>query len=48
VAEAKRALGYPYTLSAEVIPGKKLGRTLGFPTANLKVIWQFIPMEVGI
>ena len=38
VAEAKRALGYPYTLSAEVIPGKKIGRTIGFPTANLKVI----------
>lgn len=37
VAQAKRALGYPYPLTALVIPGKKLGRTLGFPTANLAI-----------
>ena len=37
VAQAKQALGYPYPLSARVIPGKKLGRTLGFPTANLAI-----------
>lgn len=32
-----QALGLPYTLSGEVVHGDKLGRTLGFPTANLKV-----------
>ena len=28
-------LGYRYTVEAEVIGGEKLGRTLGFPTANM-------------
>ena len=32
-----QALGFPYPLSGEVVHGDKLGRTLGFPTANLKV-----------
>ena len=36
-AEAARMLGEAYPISGEVIPGKHLGRTLGFPTANLKV-----------
>ena len=31
------ALGCKYPLSGEVVHGDKLGRTLGFPTANLKV-----------
>lgn len=35
VAEAAGLLGYRYTVEAEVIGGKKLGRTLGFPTANM-------------
>ncbi len=30
-------LHYPYQLSGEVIKGDQLGRTIGFPTANLKV-----------
>ncbi len=33
--DATRLLGYPYTLRGEVRGGKKVGRTLGFPTANL-------------
>lgn len=32
---ARNMLGRPYSLSGIVIEGKKLGRTLGFPTANL-------------
>ncbi|NNG22701.1 bifunctional riboflavin kinase/FAD synthetase [Telluria aromaticivorans] len=30
-------LGHPYTMSGHVIHGQKLGRTLGFPTLNLRV-----------
>ena len=30
-------LGYPYFLSFTVVEGKQLGRTIGFPTANLKI-----------
>ncbi len=35
VSEAAGLLGYRYTVQSEVIHGKKLGRTLGFPTANM-------------
>ncbi len=35
VAQAAGLLGYRYTVEAEVTDGKKLGRTLGFPTANM-------------
>ncbi len=32
---ARRMLGRPYSVSGTVVEGKKLGRTLGFPTANI-------------
>lgn len=32
---ANRLLGYPYFFSGVVVHGDKLGRTLGYPTANL-------------
>lgn len=35
--EAARLLGSNYTLRGKVINGKRLGRTLGFPTANLEL-----------
>jgi riboflavin kinase/FMN adenylyltransferase len=35
VAEAAGLLGYRYTVEAEVVRGKQLGRELGFPTANM-------------
>lgn len=34
---AKRLLGHAYTMSGHVIHGKKLGRSIGFPTMNLRV-----------
>lgn len=42
---AKEYLGYDYFLTGEVIPGKQLGRTIGFPTANLKITadYKLIP-----
>lgn len=36
-AEAKNLLGRHYFMSGHVIHGQKLGRTLGFPTLNLRV-----------
>ncbi|HEX8658721.1 MAG TPA: riboflavin kinase, partial [Hymenobacter sp.] len=35
IATANRYLGYPYPLSGVVVPGQQLGRTIGYPTANL-------------
>ncbi|SER96687.1 bifunctional riboflavin kinase/FAD synthetase [Rhizobium sp. NFR03] len=37
VARAAGLLGYRYTVEAEVIGGKRLGRTLGYPTANMRL-----------
>jgi len=34
-AEAENLLGFPFFVSGEVAHGRKLGRTLGFPTLNL-------------
>ena len=34
--EANRLLGYHYFLNGKIIPGRKLGRELGFPTANIQ------------
>lgn len=38
VTEAARLLGRPYSLTASVTGGFQVGRTLGFPTANLQPI----------
>ncbi|MCA1489497.1 bifunctional riboflavin kinase/FAD synthetase [Sinorhizobium alkalisoli] len=37
VAQAAGLLGYRYMVEAEVIGGKKLGRALGYPTANMRL-----------
>jgi riboflavin kinase/FMN adenylyltransferase len=36
-AGTRALLGHPYSMSGHVIHGAKLGRTLGFPTLNLRV-----------
>jgi riboflavin kinase/FMN adenylyltransferase len=38
VEVAAQLLGYPYMLTGRVVKGQQLGRTLGFPTANLQVV----------
>ncbi len=37
IKTANSFLGYPYHLTGTVIRGSKLGREIGFPTANLKI-----------
>jgi riboflavin kinase/FMN adenylyltransferase len=37
IKTANELLASPYQLIGEVIEGKQLGRTLGFPTANIKI-----------
>lgn len=36
VSLAATMLGYPYAMSGEVVTGNKIGRNIGYPTANLK------------
>jgi riboflavin kinase / FMN adenylyltransferase len=36
VEEANKLLGYPFFFEGEVVHGDKIGRTIGYPTANLK------------
>lgn len=36
VKDANHFLGYSYYLDGKVVNGYKVGRTLGFPTANLR------------
>ena len=44
VERAQTYLGRPYRLTGTVVEGKRLGRTLGFPTANLQVEqYKFLP-----
>lgn len=37
INSANEMLGYYYSVSGEVVHGKKLGRTIGYPTANISV-----------
>ena len=37
VAEANNLLGYHYALEGKVVDGYKVGRKIGFPTANIRV-----------
>jgi riboflavin kinase/FMN adenylyltransferase len=41
---AKRRLGRPYTMRGRVVPGQRLGRDLGFPTANLRIERRRAPL----
>jgi riboflavin kinase / FMN adenylyltransferase len=42
---AKRRLGRPYTMRGRVVSGQRLGRDLGFPTANLRVERRRAPLK---
>ena len=41
---AARLLGRPYRMLGRVVPGRRLGRTLGFPTANLRLMRRKSPV----
>jgi len=43
--DAARMLGRPYSVSGKVMPGEQLGRTLGFPTANLATADSQLPPD---
>ncbi len=37
IVGANRLLGRPYSVTGEVVSGKRIGHTIGFPTANLQI-----------
>jgi len=41
IETATPLLGKPYSLTGRVVPGDKLGRILGFPTANIEIDTKF-------
>lgn len=46
--EAGKFLGHPHILSGEVVSGRKLGRTLGIPTANLALPEETAMLPFGV
>jgi len=44
LALAGRLLGRPYSMRGRVVRGQQLGRTLGFPTANIRLRRRRIPL----
>lgn len=47
IEKANGLLSYPYFITGKVIKGKQIGRSLGFPTANIEPnsIFKLIPMN---
>lgn len=45
---AVKFLGHPHILSGEVVPGRKLGRTIGIPTANILLPQQLVQPKLGV
>lgn len=48
VAEAAELLGRPHEIAAPVVAGDALGRTIGFPTANLSVARDTLQPKDGV
>ena len=48
VSEAIKMLSRPYGIRGKVKHGKKLGRTIGFPTANLEFDDEIIIPKIGV
>ncbi|KEA53241.1 MULTISPECIES: bifunctional riboflavin kinase/FAD synthetase [Mangrovibacter] len=45
LARAENLLGHPFVISGRVVHGDELGRTIGFPTANLPLRRQVSPVK---
>jgi riboflavin kinase/FMN adenylyltransferase len=48
VDRAEALLGYPYRIAGEVIRGAQIGRTIGFPTANVEPPAELVTVPDGI
>jgi riboflavin kinase/FMN adenylyltransferase len=49
ILQANRLLGHPFSFSGRVVYGKQIGRTIGFPTANILIEDRFkLVLKSGI
>ena len=48
IREANAMLGYHYYMTGEVVSGDSVGRSLGYPTANLKVEGDKVMLPLGV
>ena len=48
IEEAVRFLGHPHVLTAQVVKGRQLGRTIGIPTANLALPEGVVQLRHGV
>ena len=46
--EAAKFLGHPHLLTGTVVTGRKLGRTLGIPTANISIPEEVVDLPFGV
>lgn len=45
IARAEALLGHPYVITGRIIHGRKLGRTIGVPTANIRLSKHQTPLR---
>lgn len=47
ISTANQYLGYPFSISGKVVHGDKIGRTIGYPTANIQINedYKLIPAD---
>ena len=48
IEHADKILGRNYSLYGLVVEGNKVGRTIGFPTANLKLSFNYVLPKIGV
>ena len=46
--EAVRFLGHPYCITGKVVHGRQLGRTIGIPTANIRIPEGLVIPKFGV
>ncbi|MEZ5199100.1 MAG: bifunctional riboflavin kinase/FAD synthetase [Bacteroidales bacterium] len=47
IREANAMLGYEYSISGHVVEGNKIGRSIGFPTANIEIDDKYKLISAG-
>lgn len=48
VEQATKLMGHPYQVRGHVVPGRAIGRTIGFPTANIRLGYHYRMPKEGV